>query len=117
MSTLWTVIDGRLTHGDLPTPLTATMQPPYPPFWWNVSNGKLTHTGLPAPVIRGAFAHCKSLDTAHIPESCKQLGTHTFRNTALESVKIASDCTYSTTTFPEDCEIEFYEDAEGENDE
>lgn len=114
---IWTVSDGRLVHDDLPEPLESVMSEPYPPFWWSVSGGKLTHPGLPAPVMRGAFAHCKNLDTAHIPESCKQLGTHTFRGTALQSVKIASDCVYSTTTFPEECEIEFYEDSEVENNE
>ncbi len=114
MSVLWTVENNRLTHADLPTPLEHVMEAPFPPFWWNVSGGKLTHTGLPAPVLCGAFANCASLDTAHIPESCKSLGTYTFRNTALASVTIADDCTYSTTTFPEDCEINFYED--GEND-
>ena len=112
MSTLWTVIDGRLTHDDLPAPLTATVQPPYPPFWWYIDNGRLTTNTLPAPVQRGAFAHCTLLETAHIPESVKSIGEYSFRNTALSSVKIASDCTYSTTTFPVDCEIEFYEDGE-----
>ena len=117
---LWEVEDGKLTHDDLPAPIESPFAPPYPPFWWYVDNGRLVNSNLPAPVLRGAFANCKSLDTAHIPESVKSIGQYAFRNTALESVKIASDCTYSATSFPEDCEIEYYTDpdeSEGDNNE
>lgn len=46
----WHVTDNKLTHDDLPEPLTGNyIQPPYPPFWWYVENGRLTHAGLPKP--------------------------------------------------------------------
>lgn len=113
---VWWYVDGeKLTHNGLPEPLTSIMQPPYPLFWWYVDNGRLVNSNLPAPVHRGAFANCTLLETAHIPESVKSIGEYSFRNTALESVKIASDCTYSVTSFPEDCEIEYYSDPENES--
>ena len=111
----WYVDSGKLTNSNLPEAISNVMSPPYLPFWWYVDNGRLVNSNLPAPVLRGAFANCKSLDTAHIPESCKSIGAYAFRNTALESVTIASDCTYSATSFPEDCEIEFYTDPENES--
>ena len=118
MSATWTVENNTLTHIDLPARIDYLMQSPYPPFWWIVSDGIFTHTGLPMAVIRGAFANCNNLDTAHIPESCKSLGAYTFRNTALTAVTIANNCQYSTTTCPEECEINYYEDYEdGESNE
>ena len=113
---IWTVSDGRLVHDDLPERPTGNyIQPPYPSFWWYVDNGRLVNSNLPAPVHRGAFANCTLLETAHIPESVKSIGEYSFRNTALSSVKIASDCTYSVTSFPENCEIEYYSDPENES--
>lgn len=109
MSVQWTVEDDKLTHADLPTPISSVMSEPYPPFWWSVSDGKLTLPNLPAPVLRGAFANCVSLDTAHIPHSCESIGATAFRNTALESVTISEECDYSNTSFPDDCTVEFYE--------
>lgn len=115
MNATWEIVNNALTHEDLPEPLSSIMQPPYPPFWWYIDNGRLTTNTLPTLVMRGAFAHCKSLDVAHIPESVKSIGEYSFRNTALSSVKITSDCTYSVTSFPEDCEIEYYSDSETES--
>lgn len=113
---IWWYIDGNeLVTSTLPAPIESPFAPPYPPFWWYVDNGRLVTNNLPTPVLRGAFANCKSLDTAHIPESVKSIGQYAFRSTALESVTIASDCTYSATSFPEDCEIEFYTDPENES--
>jgi hypothetical protein len=109
MSATWTIEDNRLTHDDLPAPLEHIMAEPYPPFWWSVRGGRLVHTGLPAPVLRGAFANCVSLDTAHIPHSCEEIGKYAFRNTALDTVTISEECTYSATSFPDDCTVEFYE--------
>lgn len=109
MSVQWTVDGNSLTHADLPTPISSVMSEPYPPFWWSVENGKLTLPNLPAPIVRGAFANCVSLDTAHIPHSCESIGVTAFRNTALTSVTISEECSYSSTSFPEGCEIEFYE--------
>lgn len=48
---LWTSDGSRLTHNDLPAPLTGEyMQRPFPPFIWYVENGRLTHVRLPSPI-------------------------------------------------------------------
>lgn len=140
----WYIIDGDWKHDDLPDSLSGEYVSPYPSiFWmweddykseaiptalsssvqtqpvseivWVITNGDFATANTPAPVVRGAFANCTLLETAHIPESVKSIGEYSFRNTALESVKIASDCTYSVTSFPENCEIEYYSDPENES--
>ena len=109
----WIVEDNRLTNIDLPGPLTGNyIQAPYPPFWWYVENGRLTHAGLPEKTLVGAFLGCSNLKTAKIPESVKNIGSHAFAGTALKNVKIASDCSYSDSSFPEGCIIENYQEVQ-----
>lgn len=105
----WTIQGEKLTHAQLPEPITHTMNEPYPPYWWHIENGKLTTNGLPAPIVRGAFANCVNLDTAHIPHSCEEIGEYAFRNTALTSVTISEECVYADTSFPDGCEVNFFE--------
>lgn len=59
-------------------------------------------------LISGAFANSINLKKIVIPQSVKFIGENAFRNTALSSVKIASDCVYSQESFPENCKVEFY---------
>ena len=59
-------------------------------------------------LISGAFANDTSLAKVVIPKSVKFIGENAFRNTALSSVKISSDCVYSQESFPDGCKIEFY---------
>ncbi|MBR1824944.1 MAG: leucine-rich repeat protein [Ruminococcus sp.] len=112
MATTWHVLDNRLTHDDLPEPLTALMGEPYPPFWWYVSNGRLINDSLPSPVLVGAFRDCGQLKTAAIPERVKNIGSHAFAGTALKKVRVASDCNYSQTSFPADCVVERYQEVQ-----
>lgn len=106
----WIVEDNRLTNIDLPEPLTGNyIQAPYPPFWWYVENGRLTHAGLPEPLIDGAFSGCSELRAVSIPRSVKSIGANAFSGTALKRVRIASDCSYSKSSFPDGCAVEFYD--------
>ncbi|MBP7187538.1 MAG: leucine-rich repeat protein [Ruminococcus sp.] len=109
MSATWNIIDGEFTHSDLPAPIASVMVRPYPPEWWYVVNGRLTHSALPPPPKAGAFCGCTSLKQVSIPESVKSIGEFAFADTALTRVKIASDCTYYPTSFPDGCVIEFYD--------
>lgn len=59
-------------------------------------------------LLLGAFANDTSLAKVIIPKSVKFIGENAFRNTALSSVKISSDCVYSQESFPESCNIQFY---------
>ena len=59
-------------------------------------------------LISGAFANSINLKKIVIPQSVKFIGENAFRNTALPSVKISSDCVYSQESFPDGCKIEFY---------
>jgi len=85
---------------------------PFPSvFWWITPDRQnITHKGfVPIPEQkRGAFMNATSLAKVTIPYSCKAIGEYAFTNTALKKVKIAPDCTYFPTSFPEGCVVEFY---------
>ena len=104
---MWYVENNRLVHDELPEAVETIMSEPYPPFWWHISNG-LVHTNLPLPIETGAFYGCSVLKKVYIPESVKYIGEYAFAETALTNVRIASDCVYYDTSFPEGCSISFY---------
>ena len=86
---------------------------PYPLDIWELDeNDRLTNAGLPDELIdyQGAFNKCAHLVEVTIPKTVKSIGEWSFRETALTSVTIASDCTYYDTSFPENCVINFYPD-------
>lgn len=80
----------------------------YPSSVWICNNG-LTHN-IDEPEQLGAFAHATHLSSVIIPRSVKSIGEYSFRNTALTSVTIASDCSYYPTSFPDNCTINTYSD-------
>lgn len=95
----------------LPTPID--WSPPYPPSVWTLNEDDiLTNALLPEVLIdyQGAFNKCAHLVEVTIPKTVKSIGKWSFRETALTSVTIASDCTYYDTSFPENCVINFYPD-------
>lgn len=104
----WYVKDGKLTHDGLPEPIPALISKPYPSFWWYVEDGELVLNAIPEPVLMGAFLNCKSLTTVEIPSSVKKIGEWAFYNTKIKEVTIASDCEYFDSSFPPDCAINFY---------
>ncbi len=69
----------------------------------------LTHNMQSSVQRSGAFYNATNLIEVQIPETVKSIGRFAFANTNLNKVKIASDCVYYDTSFPRDCEIEFYE--------
>ena len=75
---------------------------------WQIINGEITTGLLPDIELVGAFANAVNLVKIVIPKSVKFIGENAFRNTALSSVKISSDCVYSQESFPDGCKIEFY---------
>lgn len=76
---------------------------------WEIVNGVLTNVDIPTINPIGSFCNCVNLENVTIPESVNYIGPYAFYNTKLKKVKIASDCKYYDTSFPRDCEIEFYE--------
>lgn len=77
---------------------------------WRLVDDILVNGLLPEPLVddQGAFNKCLNLVYVEIPESVKSIGRYSFRETALSSVKIASDCTYYETSFPAGCTIKHY---------
>ena len=111
----WKIQDGELTNTEfIPLPERPFVgDSPYT-MWRidpDINNGmpfSPLMIGLPTLAHTGAFMDCENLSYAEIPHSCKAIGRFTFAGTALRKVKIASDCTYHDTSFPEGCEVEFY---------
>ena len=60
--------------------------------------------------LSGAFEGCENLHFVRIPKSVKKIGDHAFTRTALECVMVSKSCRYSINSFPQNCEILFYED-------
>ena len=58
----------------------------------------------------GAFMNANDLEYVSIPESVKSIGAYAFAFTGLTSVRIADDCEYAQTSFPDGCTINHYGD-------
>lgn len=84
----------------------------YPNEIWVVNKTQSApfKNSMPLMEYLGAFCHAENLSSVKIPKSVKKIGPYAFTYTSLSEVTIASDCTYSETTFPKDCVINFYPD-------
>lgn len=112
----WTIIPGvnsgfPVTGAYSQIPALDTI--PLPSSQWRITEGYndgfLFNMLLPnIPVYIGAFENSEILTKVKIPPTVKTIGQKAFKGTALTSVKIASDCTYSEESFPEGCAIEHY---------
>ena len=105
---LWRINDKKIYHQILQE-ISANSEP-YPKALWRIENGSLTHELLPEFIFLGAFENAEKLRKIVIPESVRKIGKRSFLGTALKSVKIASDCEYSESSFPDGCKVEFYSD-------
>lgn len=100
-------------HPEIPE---GAIEKPYPRAMWQIDEN--INNGLPfvelfpglSAVVSGAFMNAVNLRSVYIPESVKKIGSLSFRNTALKRVKIAADCEFSDTSFPDGCEVERYDD-------
>lgn len=79
-------------------------------LWRLDTSQELQIDQLPQKVdMLGAFANAENLVEISIPPSVKKIGRYSFASTNLTSVRIAKDCTYFPTSFPDNCEIFFYD--------
>lgn len=102
----WQIINGELTNSDFTEP--AVFSEPFPNASWKIANKEIKSGLMPDIELIGAFANDTSLAKIVIPKPVTFIGENAFRNTALSSVKISSDCVYSQESFPDGCKIEFY---------
>ncbi|HOO05857.1 MAG TPA: leucine-rich repeat protein [Ruminococcus sp.] len=106
--------DGYPKYSLFPELPASPMEKPYPKALWRIdpqiNGGYPYHELMPGLVRKGPGAFCNAihLTRVRIPESVKTIGEKAFANTALRSVTIAPDCTYSETSFPPGCEVNFY---------
>lgn len=83
------------------------MEAPYPEAMWYVDTdaGHPTLGAFPEMPDFGAISHASNLKTIKISSTVNSIGEDSFRNTALTSVQLPSGCTYSSTSFPDNCTI------------
>lgn len=111
----WIIDNNSLVNTDFIAPADKPFVGDSPYTMWRIDTNINDSTpysplmiGIAAIVANGAFMNCESLNYVEIPHSCKSIGRYAFAGTALKKVKIAADCEYYDTSFPEDCEVEFY---------
>ena len=85
---------------------------PIPFFYWTVSrahNNGYASLGVGwQPVYIGAFTYATNVTNVSIPRSVNFIGEYAFRNTQIAEVTIDRTCTRSDTSFPKDCDVNFY---------
>jgi hypothetical protein len=59
--------------------------------------------------MAGAFENCENLHYVRIPKSVRSIGPDAFKNTSLTKVCISRDCTFFESSFPDGCEIIYYD--------
>ena len=81
-----------------------------------VENFKCASSGVSSVILaesvreieNGAFSGNSTMKYAYIPPRVKEIGTNAFSGTSLTTAKIAYDCDYKTSSFPDGCNINFY---------
>jgi len=110
--------EGEYPVNDSAMPIVQTdFTRPFPFNRWRIdeSNGGYPYTELMPGVIYvkkkgGAFEDASTLSSVRVPISVKAVGPTAFAGTALQRVRIAADCTYDETSFPEGCVVTRYPD-------
>lgn len=104
--------DGEIVNEYTPVSSTRAVMYPYPLSYWRqskyVNEGYPYHEMFKIPVELGAFQDVATLEKVSIPQSVKKIGEFAFAGTSLKKVRIAVDCEYFPTSFPEGCTVEFY---------
>lgn len=92
---------------DTPTPHYPCFDIPFPsPLWYVSTNpNDVRNASYREAEEMGAFYKASELQEIIIPESVKSIGAYSFAETALTEVALADDCTYYSTSFPEDCTV------------
>lgn len=109
---LFRVRNGKLVTGFCPDRDKKPISYPLPKSYWRISKyvnkGRLYHEMYRIVNTAGAFQDVATLEKVSIPQSVKKIGEFAFAGTALKKVRIAVDCEYFPTSFPEGCVVEFY---------
>ena len=110
---VWEMIDGEPRIEDMPDDAEYTL--PMPKSQWRIQSGY--NDGFPfnelmpnVPRTAGAFQGADKLNRIKIPISVKTIGPAAFKDTALQRVRIAADCTYGEQSFPAGCVVTRYPD-------
>lgn len=107
------IANDELRTIDMPDNTPVLYASDYPDMLWRTdgftNNGMIYSPLIPGMVLSGAFKDVVTLEQITIPRSCQRIGPVAFAGTSLRKVMISAECEYSETSFPEGCEVEFYE--------
>lgn len=100
----------EITMDILPDLPSYALTEPLPRSMWRITarveNGYPYHELFPDLIRQsGAFENASRLSRVVIPESVKVIGDTAFSGTALTVVRVAADCTFGESSFPENCRI------------
>lgn len=101
----------NLRFPDMPYAPEKAVTKPYPSSLWRIDESVSDlpyHELMSLEIPAGAFMGAENLEYVRIPETVRKIGRYAFADTALQKVKISSDCRYYGTSFPENCTVEFY---------
>lgn len=123
-ASLWYLdVDNTLENKLLPESTASKFVYPYPASLWYLDDNDLIllNVLLPDELIippeheGGAFYNAENLEYVKIPRTVTSIGVESFQGTNLKKVCISRNCKYYKTSFPDDCEVIFYEDMYDEN--
>ena len=107
--------DGYPTNTAFPDSPEKPFSKPYPKNLWriypDINDNYPFHALMPDfkdAEPAGAFMNAASLEYVYVPPTVRKIGRYAFAGTALKSVTIPTGCLYYETSFPENCEINFY---------
>lgn len=97
----------------IPYPSTSVIQEydlakVYTGWYFNQPESNYLITPFNTPSVLGAFAY-SNIQDLNVPVSVSKLGEFSFLKSNLMHIKIAPDCQYYDTTFPEGVEIEYWD--------
>jgi len=102
----WIMTDDGLVNPDMPPIAETCIAEPYPAQYWRTERGTLTHALLPGySYEEGAFKYAELLTRISIPDGVESIGAESFRYSGLKKVSLPENCSYSTDSFPENCEV------------
>ena len=108
-TSLWRIIGDRVYHLLYPSLPEKSMISPYPKALWRIEqeeNNELPfHELLPYVPPLGAGCHALNLRSIIIPNTTNSIGKNSFTFSRIRSVKLPTNCTYYSTSFPENCNV------------
>lgn len=107
---LWYIDNNELKNSGIPDRLYATQPYPFSLWYLDTEMNHLFNSAIPKSIPMSSFYGSENLTMIYIPRSVEEIGKIAFQKTGLVEVTISRNCVYEDTSFPENCQIKFYEE-------